>query len=325
MKYSIVIPVYNIAPYIRECLDSVFAQAFASWEAICVDDGSTDGSGKILDEYAKTDCRFRVIHKENGGVGAARNVGLDAVAGEWVLFLDGDDVLHPNALQHIAEIIMDHVELDAIQFCLKRFGDKEVCAWDPVANNGCEIRDISKTFAGTPTYNFTCIAYRAALLKHVRFGDQIIGEDVLFLALFMDVAKKICKIKDELYGYRVRFGSAMEAVISIRKVCDKLDSAKSILNVYIGSQKFIPDSYWRTQCNALTETMPYEWKYLDRRNRELIRQEWKICLRGLLAKDGGKIPARQRIRMRVVLILPELLVPLLCQFPYWLKAKGFHR
>ena len=77
MKLSVIIPVYNVARYLRECLDSVQAQTFTDWEAICVNDGSTDECGKILDEYAAKDTRFKVIHKENGGVSTARNAGLD--------------------------------------------------------------------------------------------------------------------------------------------------------------------------------------------------------------------------------------------------------
>lgn len=72
---SIISPVYNVAPYLRECLDSVLAQTFACWEAICVDDGSTEGSGAILDECAARDPRFRIINQPNAGVGAARNAG----------------------------------------------------------------------------------------------------------------------------------------------------------------------------------------------------------------------------------------------------------
>ena len=88
--FSIAIPVCNVAPYLREC--SVLAQSFPEWEAVCVDDGSTDGSGAILDEYQARDPRFRVIRQANAGVSAARNVALDVASGEYVTFLDGDDV-----------------------------------------------------------------------------------------------------------------------------------------------------------------------------------------------------------------------------------------
>lgn len=97
--FSIIIPVYNVAPYLRECLDSVLGQTFTDWEAICVDDGSMDGSGAILGEYAARDKRFRVIHQANAGVSAARNKALEVVKGQWFLFLDGDDALRPDGLE----------------------------------------------------------------------------------------------------------------------------------------------------------------------------------------------------------------------------------
>ena len=96
---SVVIPVYNVASYLRECLDSVLAQTFTDWEAICVDDGSPDGSGAILDEYAAKDARFKVIHQPNAGVSVARNTGLNRASGGLVLFLDGDDLIPPNYLE----------------------------------------------------------------------------------------------------------------------------------------------------------------------------------------------------------------------------------
>lgn len=96
---SVVIPVYNSAKYLRECLDSVVSQSFSNWEVVAVDDGSSDESPVILDEYAAKDARFKVIHKENGGVSAARNDGLAAAKGEYVLFIDSDDWVDENAFR----------------------------------------------------------------------------------------------------------------------------------------------------------------------------------------------------------------------------------
>lgn len=89
--FSIIIPVYNVEAYLCECLDSVLAQTFTDWEAICVDDGSTDGSGTILDEYAAKDNRFIVVHQENAGTHETRITALEMVRGDWVTFLDADD------------------------------------------------------------------------------------------------------------------------------------------------------------------------------------------------------------------------------------------
>ena len=94
-KGSIVIPVYNVENYLRECLDSTAGQTLREIEIICVNDGSTDSSPAILEEYAAKDSRFVIAHQENAGVSAARNRGIDLAKGEYLLFLDGDDVAEP--------------------------------------------------------------------------------------------------------------------------------------------------------------------------------------------------------------------------------------
>lgn len=96
---SVVIPVYNVERYLRRCLDSVMQQTFSDWEAVCVNDGSSDGSRAILQEFADRDSRFRIIDKENGGVSDARNVGVANALGEYVIFLDSDDLIHPQTME----------------------------------------------------------------------------------------------------------------------------------------------------------------------------------------------------------------------------------
>lgn len=106
MKFSIIIPVYNVKLYIKRCITSVLNQTYKDYEVILVDDGSTDGSGKICDEYVKQDNRIRVIHQKNHGVSVARNVGIQAAIGEILLFLDSDDCYEQNNfLKEIAKVI----------------------------------------------------------------------------------------------------------------------------------------------------------------------------------------------------------------------------
>ena len=95
-KISVIVPVYNVEKYLRRCVDSILTQTFTDFEVLLIDDGSTDGSGKICDEYAKKDKRVRVFHKENGGVSSARNLGLDNVRGRYVTFVDADDKISPD-------------------------------------------------------------------------------------------------------------------------------------------------------------------------------------------------------------------------------------
>lgn len=104
---SVIIPVYNVEKYLRECLDSVCAQTYRNLEIICVDDGSTDASGEICDEYARSDARVRVIHQKNGAASAARNAGLDAAKGSYISFVDSDDIIHPRFIETLYEGIQD--------------------------------------------------------------------------------------------------------------------------------------------------------------------------------------------------------------------------
>lgn len=97
-KVSIIIPVYNSGSFLDRCLGSLKAQTLADWEAICVDDGSTDESGRILDRHAGEDSRIKVLHRKNAGVSEARNAALESACGEYVAFLDSDDFLHPQTL-----------------------------------------------------------------------------------------------------------------------------------------------------------------------------------------------------------------------------------
>ena len=100
-QISIIVPVYNVEPYLRRCLDSILAQTFTNWECILVDDGSTDGSGKICDEYAEGDERFHIVHQENKGVAMARSIGVKEASGEYSIHADGDDWMEPSALRNL--------------------------------------------------------------------------------------------------------------------------------------------------------------------------------------------------------------------------------
>ncbi len=124
-KISVIIPVYKVERYLRRCLDSVIAQTFTDWEAICVDDGSMDDSGKILDEYAARDKRFRVIHKENAGVSAARNDGMKHARGEFVIFIDSDDFIHPQLFEITAHLA-DKNNADIVSFRFDARAQKEM-------------------------------------------------------------------------------------------------------------------------------------------------------------------------------------------------------
>jgi len=114
IRLSVIIPVYKVEDYIARCLDSMLRQDFDAWEVIAVDDGSPDGSGKILDQYAARDPRVHVLHKDNGGVSSARNAGLDLAKGEYVGFVDGDDLVLPDMYSRLLKEAEDG-DFDLVQ------------------------------------------------------------------------------------------------------------------------------------------------------------------------------------------------------------------
>ena len=98
-KISVIVPVYNVEKYLRRCLESIKNQTFTDWEAICVNDGSPDDSAQILNAFEKLDARFKVVNKENGGLSDARNVGMQYATGDYILYVDSDDFIHPQTME----------------------------------------------------------------------------------------------------------------------------------------------------------------------------------------------------------------------------------
>ena len=111
MKVSIIIPCYNSERYLKACMDSVLAQSMPDFEAILIDDGSVDATLKLAKEIAASDSRVSVYHQENSGVCAARNLGLDHACGEWITFVDSDDLLPADALETMLSAAEDHVDM----------------------------------------------------------------------------------------------------------------------------------------------------------------------------------------------------------------------
>jgi glycosyltransferase involved in cell wall biosynthesis len=212
--FSIIIPVYNVAPYLRECLDSVLAQTFTDWECLCVNDGSTDESGAILDEYAQKDPRFRVFHKKNSGVSAARNLGLDNVRGEWVLFLDSDDLLANTCLGAIVEHLTDEIDwlsfnaqtMDARGTIIDECRPRKVWTLSREDFSKCSI-DLNVVWGN---------CFRRAWLDEcqLRFDTELsVAEDSLFMSLGLIHTQKMKHLGD-VAGYFYRLpegrGSLME-------------------------------------------------------------------------------------------------------------------
>ena len=209
--FSIIIPVYNAAPYLNECLDSVLQQTFLDWECICIDDGSNDGSNKILEAYAIKDGRFKIVTQVNSGVVVARKNGFVVSSGYYILFLDGDDTLESRALAIIANNLKEG-SVDILQFGFRYLKNGSVIAVRRPEYKGA--REVVQLIAGlnySPTeilgmclwdkcYKREIAEKAFALVGNVRIEHS---EDGLFaLASFWN-SRIISFIHEVLYDYRI--------------------------------------------------------------------------------------------------------------------------
>ena len=221
--FSLIIPVYNVAPYLRECLDSVRVQTFTDWECLCVDDGSTDGSSAILDEYAESDSRFHVFHQENGGVSSARNLGVDNAQGKWVWFVDADDIIREDALLIINKTVQLHPQVQTVFFRFLK-GISTPVSWPDNELSSPHVYyspsdDGIMQFSG----GMCMYAMRRSAIGTLRFERFPRGEDTIFLLSYARNGFDLVTIPSHLYFYRQRQGSAVHSVPTYEMVAQTFD------------------------------------------------------------------------------------------------------
>ena len=215
MKFSIIVPIYNVEQYLPKCLESLQQQTFQDFEVICVNDGSKDGSAAIAEAWVETVSCAQSINQPNGGLSAARNSGLAAARGEYVLFLDSDDWLESDALQVLSENLERE---DMLCFNGRRYledkqlyeeadrldSEKDISGWEYYCRHALESRQFA----------FVCVVlrcYRRQFLldNNLFFKPGIFHEDNLFTPYACYFAQKVKVIPDVLYDYRVRSQSIM--------------------------------------------------------------------------------------------------------------------
>lgn len=215
---SVIIPVYNVASYLGRCIDSVLCSDYEDFELILVNDGSTDGSLRICEEYAGRDPRVKVLSQENKGISAARNRGLDICRGEWVVFVDGDDCISPNFLSLVAGA--EDTDLLLFDFMRKptdqspeipaetiRYGREDMLS---LVGNTLALRQLRKQG------NVNFLSSRARAMKKpmidkygLRFSQDLFGgEDTLFGIEYLLRAESCAYIPQEVYAYNIQRDSS---------------------------------------------------------------------------------------------------------------------
>lgn len=218
---SIIVPVFNTGQYLSQCIESILSQSYCSFELLLIDDGSTDESGAICDEYAKKDSRIRVFHKENGGVSSARNLGLDHASGEWIYFVDSDDQVLPGGLQTMVDCISNDVDIvlagykryDETGHVVYEIDERVVCLMDKQESLSTLYARHGKYYDYL-TYGCIRLLRNKIIQKHnLRFDIEISNkEDTLFLTQYICQSNGRTRFTTTpVYRYNLRNDSAMGA------------------------------------------------------------------------------------------------------------------
>ena len=211
---SVIVPVYNVLPYLHEALDSLIGQTYRELEIILIDDGSTDGSGEVCDGYAERDQRICVIHQENKGLSAARNIGLDRANGNYIAFLDPDDAFHSESIEKLlSSMIHENADMALCKYSIQHTTEKmEWSSSDklqPLIAAGIYDRSpvLDALITGNLNVNVWNKLYKKSLWESIRFYEGHVYEDNDIAYQIYSHIDKLCVIQESLYNHRKRPGS----------------------------------------------------------------------------------------------------------------------
>ncbi len=226
---SLIVPVYNVAQYLGECVEGIRRQDFHDFEVLLVDDGSTDGSETVCDEVASVDPRFRVLHQPNGGTSVARNTGIAAAEGEYIAFMDSDDILHPAYLSRLyALAVGSDADISMVKFAEGSLPDcsrLSLSGKKPVVLSPLEALERTLYQDGLDTGPY-CKLYRRSLFERHLFVPGLLYEDLDLITKLLPLANRVVVSDDLLYYYRHRAGSNIGS-FSLRRL-DVLDVTQDI-------------------------------------------------------------------------------------------------
>lgn len=239
---SVIIPIYNVEAYLERCIDSVLSQTYTNLEIWLVDDGSPDRCGEICDEYALKDSRIKVIHKPNGGLSDARNVALDKMRGEWVVFIDSDDYVAPNHIEKLLDLTQKHNAEIAIH-SLSRFTEKDPPkpleeAQSKVYNSQ---RALETLFYQKDFDNAACgKIYHSSLFKEIRYPKGLLYEDLATTYRLIQKAQYVAFSPSESYFYFTRHDSIENSSFSETKLESCLVIIKLLETFMLESPQIVP-------------------------------------------------------------------------------------
>ena len=203
-KVSVIVPVYNVKNYLERCLDSILGQTYTNIEVILIDDGSTDGSNKLCEKYSYLDNRVKVIHKANGGLSSARNVGIKVATGDFIAFVDSDDWISEDAYEYMLDLLLRN-QADAVQCGFIKTNNKTEIKEEQeqivIYNNKDVCQFYMNYSTETGSYSVWKFLYKKKLIKDIFFREGKINEDIDFNYKVLNRCKKLVVSNQIKYFY----------------------------------------------------------------------------------------------------------------------------
>ena len=312
---SIIVPVYNVKPYLEKCIQSLVKQVISIYEIILVDDGSTDGCSKICDKYSRLYNNIKVIHKLNGGLSDARNAGLEVAKGEWIGFVDSDDMVDPYMYQTLYNLVMrDKTKLGVVDY-------------DCIDENDCPIDDADKYSIleeGKRSFSDAVIGlhsvaaghyvvawnklYHCSLWKTRRFPVGKINEDQFIMHELYFEAQSISFSKEKLYHDRKTNNSIMGKPFSSRRL-DDIEGLQRRFFFFMDNKldNFLQDTeklIFNKFKIYLSKLKPSADVAVKKRVKELYRTQSKI--NKLIKKNNNSLNIKEKLERRLAFLAPIL-------------------
>ena len=299
-KVSVIVPLYNVEDYLRTTVETAMRQTYTDLEIILVDDGSTDGSGALCDALAAGDERIRVIHKPNGGVAEARNAGLDAAEGEYIFFLDSDDIIPDDAIEVLVNMCMKN-EAELAMAAYVRFRDVPVKVREREYSTECfDDREAVRRMLGNMgyTHGLWNKLYQADLWDGIRFRVGKLYEDLDTSFKVVSRVSRAVYTDRPLYQYRVHTGSIMhsnikESNIELLDICDKVTD--DVVAAYPDLEEYARDLKARTYMKLMKNILDTGFDVqiaAQQRIMDYIKSEKKNLLGSSVVKSVDKIKVR---------------------------------
>ena len=269
---SVIVPIFNAEKYLHRCIKRILAQDYTDYELLLIDDGSTDNSGTICDEFAKYDKRVRVFHKKNGGVSSARNLGLDNSIGEYIMFVDSDDYMLPGML----EVMLSTLESKKADLVVCGTTETGGGYWRPIADVDYSINQLKENFVSllhtellSPPWNKI---YKKEIIGSNRFCEDIsFGEDLLFNIQYLEKCENISFIKESPFYHEKENENSLVVKFNRNRLLD-IEKVWVVVDRFSEDKEGLYSKYLRdltVYVRQLLKTKQYSWS-----EKQNILEEW---------------------------------------------------